>query len=244
MQLPLIVDSHIALGEELHLLCETDFAVRQMEQHSVEIAIARPMGAELVSHNSAGNDRVLSAHPKIRGLVSANPWAEAAAIDELQRCRAKNPVGLYLHPSRQGFFPTESIAAPLIEFAVEADWPIVFHTGTYIHSDVLAVAAVARRYPQTPFICDCAGFTDMWFELPSLMLDTANLYLCASLIWGKAIGNAVKQHGASRILFGSGMPRDTMATARARIDHLDLNEADRRAILSENARRIFRLEGA
>jgi predicted TIM-barrel fold metal-dependent hydrolase len=237
-----IIDSHIALGEELHLHCDASFALHQMQQHNIALSIARPMGSELVSHNIEGNNRVLSAHSSIRALISANPWLGPVAIAELKRCQAKHPVGLYLHPSRQGFFPTESIATPLIEFAVAANWPIVFHTGTYIHSDVLAVAAVARRYPQTPFICDCAGFTDMWFELPSLMLDTSNLYLCTSLIWGRAIANAVKQHGSSRILFGSGMPRDTVAAALTRIRSMELNDSDLQAILFDNARRIFRCE--
>jgi uncharacterized protein len=82
----------------------------------------------------------------------------------------------------------------------------------------------------------------MWFELPSLILDTANLYLCASLIWGKAIANAVKQHGSSRILFGSGAPRDTVGAALTRIRSIELNETDLQAILFNNARRIFRCE--
>jgi hypothetical protein len=238
----MIVDSHISLGEELHLRCDASDAERQMVQHGVSLAVARPMGSELVSDNQAGNNRVLSASTRIRGLVSANPWMGPAALAELRRCQAKKPAGLYLHPSRQGFFPTESVAAPLIEFAADAGWPVVFHTGTYIYSDVLAVAAVARRYPHVPFVCDCAGFTDMWFELPSLMRDSENLYLCASLIWGRAVANAVKQHGSSRILFGSGMPRDSLKAALTRFKQLELNEADQQAIFAGNARRIFRLD--
>ena len=58
----------------------------------------------------------------------------------------------------------EAIVEHLLVFAHEVRWPVVFHTGTYIHSDVLAVAQVARRFPDVTFVCDCAGFADMWFE--------------------------------------------------------------------------------
>ena len=42
---------------------------------------------------------------------------------------------------------------------------------------------LARQFPQTTFVCDCAGFTDMWFELPDLLAENQNIVLCASLIW-------------------------------------------------------------
>ena len=176
-----------------------------MEALGVACAIARPMGGELVVHNRGGNDRVLFAGGRIRGLATVNPWSRDA-VCELDRCRAYNAVGLYLHPSRQGFFPTDPIVQPLIEYAVESSWPIVFHTGTYINSDVLAVAEVARRFPKTTFVCDSAGFADMWFELPGLLQETTNVMLCTSLIWTRAIKVAVECAGPQRVLFGSGEP--------------------------------------
>src|SRR4030095_13781310 len=98
-------------------------------------------------------------------------------------------------------------------FAGDTRWPVAFPTGTYIQSDVLAVAELARRRPDVTFICDSAGFSDMWFELPGLLEEHANLMLCASLIWGRAILNTVRAGNASRILFGSGQPVDSLAAA-------------------------------
>src|SRR5439155_13888083 len=156
-----IIDSHVALGDEHHLHLDKSELITRMDTHGVACAIARPMGTELVVHNRAGNDGILARSERIRGLATVNPWIGATATDELARCRELGAVGLYLHPSRQGFFPTDPIAEPLIRFARESGWSVVFHTGTYIHSDVLAVAEVARRYPETIFVCDCAGFADM-----------------------------------------------------------------------------------
>ncbi len=212
-----------------------------MDAQGIELAIARPMGSELAVDNRAGNDRVLLAGERVRGLASVNPWSRDA-VCELERCRAYNAVGLYLHPSRQGFFPTDPIAQPVIEYAVESNWPIVFHTGTYIHSDVLAVAEVARRFPKTTFVCDCAGFADMWFELPGLLAATKNVMLCTSLIWTRAIKVAIDTAGHERVLFGSGEPRDSLEAALKRAERLQLPEAQQRAILKANAVRVFGLD--
>ena len=237
-----IIDAHVALGDEHHLHLNELELLTRMDSHGIASAIARPMGGELVIHNRAGNDRVLSAGERIRGLVTINPWAGAAAIDELSRCREHGAVGLYLHPSRQGFFPTDPIAQPPIAFARQSHWPVVFHTGTYIHSDVLAVAEIARRFPDTIFVCDCAGFADMWFELPGLLAETKNVMLCTSLIWTRAVKVAVDTAGPERVIFGSGEPRDSIEAALRRVERIGLPESQQRAILFENARRIFSLE--
>lgn len=236
----LIIDSHVALGHEHHLQLRADELLRFMDESRIALAIARPLGSDVAIHNRRGNDLLLSAGPRVRALATANPWWDGS-VDELKRCRDLGAVGLYLHPTRQGFMPTDPVVEPLVSFADQSAWPIVIHTGTYIQSDVLAVAELARRHPTITFICDNAGFTDMWFELPGLLEQAPNLMLCASLIWPRAIANTVRDHGASRVLFGSGEPRDRIAAALARLGRLELNEADRRTILCDNARRVFRL---
>jgi predicted TIM-barrel fold metal-dependent hydrolase len=240
LELP-VIDSHVALGDEHYLRLDAAELLRRLDDHGVAVAVARPTGAELAVLNRRGNDRVLSAGPRVRGLATANPWFGAEAVEELERCRGLGAVGLYLHPTRQGFLPTDPVAEPLIEFARRAAWPVVFHTGTYIQSDVLAVAELARRFPDLTFVCDAAGFADMWFELPGVMAEAPNVLLCASLIWPRAIDLTVKNYGAGRMLFGSGEPRDRLGAALARLNRLELSEADRRAILHDNAARVFGL---
>jgi hypothetical protein len=240
---PPIIDAHVALGEEQHWRLDTSDLLRRMDEHGIATAIARPTGAELAVFNLRGNNRVLSAGPRIRGLATFNPWLGADdAIIEFERCRECGAVGLYLHPTRQGFMPTDPVAEPLIEFAQRINWPVVFHTGTYIQSDVLAVAELARRFPDVTFVCDSAGFADMWFELPGVLTEAANVLLCASLIWPRAIDLAAREFGASRVLFGSGEPRDRLGAALARLDRLELSDVDRLAILHDNAVRVFGLD--
>jgi len=236
-----IIDSHALLGHENHLSLEADELLRRMDANGITAAAVRAVGAELAVDNAAGNDRVLKASPRILGWATVNPWFGDRALDEMKRCRDLSAAGLFLHPSRQGFMPVEPIAGPVLDLAAESGWPVMFHTGTFVQSDVLAVVEVARRYPDTSFVAGFGGYTDMWFELPLLFGEAPNLLLDASMIWGDAILEIVNTHGAERVLFGSGEPRNRYAVALKTLGRLELSDDQRRAILSDNAKRLFQL---
>jgi len=237
-----IIDAHVMLGAEYPLSQRLDDLLRKMDQHGVERAAARPMGGELVCNNLAGNDRLLSAVPRILPLVTANPWHGPAAVDELKRCRDLGAAGLFLHPARQGFMPIEPVVAPLLDLAAEARWPVMFHTGTFVAADVLAVAEVARRYPHTSFVLGSGGFADMWFEIPGVMESAPNVWLETSHILGNGIRTVLQGQGAARVVFASGEPSGRYACALRCLQHLDLDEATTAGVLHRNARRLFHLD--
>jgi len=241
MSHPQIIDAHVMLGQEFGLVLDREELLRRMDRHGIRTALARPLGAELAVANRAGNDRVLGAGPRLAALVSVNPWYGAPALDELERCRGLGAAGLFLHPSRQGFLPTDPVAACVLDRAAEYRWPVMFHTGTYIHSDVLAVAEVARAYPDTPCILGFGGFADMWFEVVSAMRDVPNLWLETSTTLGDGIRAVVRAVGANRVLFGSGEPRNRYAAALRTLDRIGLSGPQKEAILSTNAQRLFKL---
>jgi predicted TIM-barrel fold metal-dependent hydrolase len=137
--------------------------------------------------------------------------------------------------------PTDDHVRPLLDFAVVARWPVMFHTGSYVQSDILAVGEVARKYPQVNFLAGFGGFTDMWFELPGVFADVPNLYLDASMMWSSAIGQIIRERGAERVLFGGAEPRNRYAVALRCLERVELTDQQLRAVLRENARRIFRL---
>lgn len=236
-----IIDAHVMLGSEHPLTLTLDRLLHAMDAHGVATAIARPMGAELVIDNRQGNDRLLSAGPRIKALVAANPWYGPKAVDELERCRDLGAIGLFLHPARQGFMPLEQIAKPVLDFAARVRWPVMFHTGTFAYSDVLAVGEVARRYPTVQFILGCGGFADMWFEVPGVMESVPNLWLETSHILGTGIRTVLKGAGAQRVLFGSGEPSNRCSCALKTLDNLSLDAETMRRILYENSQRLFNL---
>jgi len=235
------IDAHAMLGAEYPLALAPDNLLRRMDSYCVEQAIVRPMGAEVVVDNRAGNERVLKSGPRIHGLVTVNPWYGRPAIEELKRCHQAGAVGLFLHPSRQGFMPTEPIVTPILEFAADVNWPVMFHTGSYIFSDVLAVAEVARAYPHTQFILGCGGFADMWFEIPGVMADLHNLWLETSHTLGDGIRRTIQLAGYQRIIFGSGEPSNCYASAIKCLENLAWDEPTKIAVMFQNARRLFQL---
>ncbi|MCC6492531.1 MAG: amidohydrolase family protein [Pirellulales bacterium] len=230
------------LGEETYLSLTASELLRRMDAAGVSTALARPLGAGLIVDNRAGNDLVLSAGPRIRGLVSANPWWGDRGLAELDRCREVGAVGMFLDPLRQGFFPTEPAPVPFYERAQQYDWPIVFRTGAYVFADVLAVVEVARRFPTIQFVAGFGGFADMWFEIADAIGSVPNLHLDASLLWSDGIEEIIKRFGAQRVLFGSAEPRNRYAAALRTLDRLELSTAEQEAIFHGNATRIFHLE--
>lgn len=236
-----MIDSHAMLGDETYLRLDADELLRRMDAAGVDVAVARPMGAGLVVDHRAGNDMVLGAGPRILGLATVNPWWGEKALDELERCRDLGAVGLFLDPARQGFFPTEPVATPVVERAAEYGWPVMMKTGAYIYADVLALAEVARAFPETTFIAGFGGYADMWFEMPIAVRNAANLLLDASMIWGAAVKQVVERHGPERVLFGGAEPRNRYAVALKTLDRLELDPSARRAILHDNAARVFKI---
>lgn len=237
-----IIDAHAMLGDETYLSLDAGELLRRMDDAGIDIALARPMGAGLVVDHITGNDLVLNAGPRIRGLVSVNPWWGEAGLDELARCRDCGAVGLFLDPLRQGFFPTEAVATPFYERAAEYNWPVLFRTGAYIFADVLAVVEVARRFPTASFIAGFGGYADMWFEISDAIGSVDNLHLDASMLWSDGIEDIVKRHGSKKVLFGSAEPRNRYRVNLRTLDRLELADADRDAIYFGNARRLFDLK--
>jgi predicted TIM-barrel fold metal-dependent hydrolase len=234
-----VIDVHAMLGEETYLSLDAAELARRMDEAEIDLAIARPMGAGLVVDHCAGNDLVLNAGSRIRGLVSVNPWWGETALSELTRCQDQGALGLFLDPLRQGFFPTEPLAAPLYERAAKYGWPVMIRTGAYIFADVLAVVEVARRFPTVSFIAGFGGYADMWFEIADAIGSVNNLYLDASLLWADGIGEIVRRHGAERVLFGSAEPRNRYRVNLRTIDRLELSDEQRDAIYFRNAERLF-----
>jgi predicted TIM-barrel fold metal-dependent hydrolase len=129
----------------------------------------------------------------------------------------------------------------LLDFAEQARWPVMFHTGTFVHSDVLAVAEVARRYRRTSFILGCGGFADMWFEIPGLMEAVPNLWLETSHILGNGVRAVLNGEAAHRVVFGSGEPSNCHASALNCLTNLGLDGTTLRLVLHDNASRLFNL---
>jgi predicted TIM-barrel fold metal-dependent hydrolase len=79
----------------------------------------------------------------------------------------------------------------------------------------------------------------MWFEIPGAIHDVANVWLDTSHTLGDGIRNVINAAGHQRVIFGSGEPSNRYRSALQSIRRLRLSDEARRAILHDNAQRLF-----
>ncbi|WP_284235556.1 amidohydrolase family protein [Mycobacterium antarcticum] len=199
---------------------------------------------------AAGNDLTREAcvtYPEhVFGHVYLNPHDLRGALKELERCSTFECFrGVKLHPSEDAWFPYMKTYYPLYAAIEELGWPILFHSGTYPHSNPLAIAVAAKDFPGIPFILGHFGLADLsWECFPAAALSdnvyvdtTANPIVRVQREW-------VDEFGVERMLWGSDFPFYDVDYERDKLDYLCRSDSDRPAIAGGNAARIYRLPSA
>ncbi len=173
-------------------------------------------------------------------------------------------VAIKLDPGYQHFYPHDGRLDPLYEFAARRRLVVMFHQGDTLdprglvkYSRPIEVDEVAVRYPELPIVLCHLG--NPWIEeTAELVYKNPNVYTDTSgILWHprlphfdrmvrrarERLSDAISEMGdASRVLYGSDWPLESIELAVNLIQQLDLPAKDREGILGGNARRLFRLE--
>ncbi len=197
-------------------------------------------------------------HPQLIPFIGLDPSMSAEdLVAEIDRRRDEGAHGIKLHPPNQRFFPNDRRLWPAYERAQELGLPTIFHSG------VLDYAPETGKYGHPK------GYADLLTQFPRLTVVMAHLALgdfaaCADLArahsnvffdccWTingtdkpPAISDAdavvaFRQIGCDRIMFGSDYPWHDPLLDSARIQRLPLTDAEKRAVLHENAIRVLGL---
>jgi predicted TIM-barrel fold metal-dependent hydrolase len=193
------------------------------------------------------NDQVLQAlshwHHRAFGFVYLSPEHLKFSLQEFDRCVRKGPmVGVKL------WVATRAAAReldPIIEGAAGMNAVIFQHTWHKTtgnlrgESTPMDVAELAARHPQVPIIC---GHTGGEWEtgiravrhLKNVSLDVAGFDPTAGVV-----EMAVREVGASRVIYGSDAPGRSFASQLGKVMGADIGEADRRLILRDNLKRMM-----
>lgn len=179
MSIP-VIDSHVTLGRIDHVDVTAEDLVSRMDATGVDVAVLSPDPRETAVAHREGHDRLLALAARFPGRLlayaTANPWYGKQAVSELERALGAGAVAVKLDPARQGFQPVESIVDPLIEVARQHGVPVYVHTGTPVHATPFQVAALARRFPDVPFVLGRCGKTDFKADGFAALAATPNLY--------------------------------------------------------------------
>jgi len=151
-------------------------------------------------------------------------------------------VSAKFHPSYTGLALNSAENLRVIELVAAHGLPVTFHAWT---GEGAASADIAKRFPSIPVIWFHALAADyrkaivLARGLPNVYLE----YVTSTQERGK-IELLVEGVGANRVFFGTDQSLFDPIRALGMIAEAKISEADRRLILGQNARRVFRFDPA
>jgi predicted TIM-barrel fold metal-dependent hydrolase len=202
--------------------------------------------ADVVAGNRNAVD-VIARTPGLRQHVVIDPRVPETFRQADEMLRLPSCVGIKIHPEEHVYSVKEHGRA-VFEFAAARRAVILSHS-----SERLSLAAdlveFANEFPEARLILahiGCGWDDDQGHQVGAVQKSRhGNVYAdtsSAQSITPNLIEWAVRELGANRVLFGTDTPLYHAAMQRARIDHADLPDADKRRILYANAAELFGLE--
>ena len=229
---------------------DADEVVRRAAAVNVGLTIVSPLLALLPrfkANAAVGNEeaaRIVAQTPGLKQYVVIDPlrpetYAQADAMLQQPQC-----VGIKLHPEEHGY-PIRDHAEKLFEFAAARKAIVLTHSSEQ-NSLCEDFVSWANRYPEVQLILahiGCGWDGDVTHQVRAILkTQHGNVFAdtsSARSIMPGLIEWAVQEIGAERVLFGTDTPLYSTAMHRARIDHADLSDTDKRLILRDNASKVF-----
>ena len=172
-----------------------------------------------------------------------NPHYGEKAVEELEiGVREWGIKGLKLMPTKHGYPIVSNFAHPLIAKCAELDIPVSIHSeGGYAHP--LAIAALAREFPEVPVIMDHMGYRYWVRDAIEAARQVPNIYLATTAVMEPHfIDRAINSVGVERIVFGSNGPLAIPKMQLEVIKFLQLSPEDEAKILGETLVKLYKLK--
>ena len=197
------------------------------------------------------------------GFGSVDPWKGRPAVREVRRCAEElGLIGLKFHPQQQAFFPNDQERCyPIWEAAQRLGLVVLFHTGTTgVGAGKPGGGGLKLKYARPiPYIDDVAAdFPELTIimahpsfpwqdEQLAMLVHKPNVYMDLSGWSPKYFSPLLVQYAKTlaqdKVLFGSDYPVISPERWLNDFDGLGFDDAVRRKILVDNARRVLKLDG-
>lgn len=246
------VDSHTHYGRA--------WQQRDGEDPSNWLALAHQYGVThsvVLPHHGLENAGKIAAEHDLMAKVCANSngemlpfctaciWEPDEGPTEIERClRDLKFRGIKFHPWLQGCSVSSPVMDEIAEIAEAYDVPILFHDGTPPFSLPSQMALLAQRHPRTQIVLGHSGLFEHYREASASMRAADNLWAC---LCGPHIAGLryMMEHGPlERLLWGTdaGYAIVDVYHYRDPLMHLlDLSDAQKQAIYSDNPKRLLHL---
>ncbi|MBI2535969.1 MAG: amidohydrolase family protein [Gemmatimonadetes bacterium] len=264
----MIIDCHVHLNnyhEELSVSLPESLDKLQAAMAEAEVSYALILTSYLVNANRPATAEVVRGVEPYGnlGVVAGISYVNYRQRDlrELADFLAVGRIkGLKLYPGYEPFYPHDHRLRVVYELAEEFGVPVMIHCGdTYNpkgklkYAHPLEVDEVAVDFPNVNFVICHLG--NPWLvDCMEVVYKNKNVYADISgLILGEfteafedymeeQIQEVILYAGeATRLLYGTDWPICSMKSYVEFMRQLKLSKADRRAILYENARQLFKL---
>ena len=177
------------------------------------------------------------------GFFGANPRDEKVC-EQLEMVVEKYGFkGVRFHPTVSGVVADdEDWVYPIAETARKLKICMMVHSDTTVLASPWQVGVLAMDFPELPVVMAHMGFVDIIANDASVDMAkrAPNLYLETSGVSAEdKVAQAVREIGASRVLYGSDLPFNDPAFEMAKIQYANMTPDDRKMVLGESAKKLL-----
>jgi predicted TIM-barrel fold metal-dependent hydrolase len=234
------------------MTADADVVVRRARQANTRLTIVSPLEALLPRFGGdpiSGNINAARIVAETDGLLQwvvidptkPRTYAQAEEMLQLPKC-----AGIKIHPEEHGY-PIREHGRPMFEFAAKHRAVVLAHSSEQ-NSLAADYVSFANDFPDMKLILahiGCGWDGDLTHQARAVQQSKhGNVFTdtsSAKSITPKLIEWTVREIGAERVLYGTDSPLYFAPMQRARIDHADLSDQEKKLILCENATRLLNL---
>ena len=224
--------------------------IAQHDEAGIDRAVVQSVATtpkQVPSINRFIAESVEASNGRLIGLGTLHQDSEDQAAD-VKHIVELGLHGVKLHPDIQNFKVDDPRAERIYELCGEYDLPLLMHTGDkrYDNSNPDRMLPMVRKYRNVTFVGAHFGGWSIWEEAWKEYAGEPNFWVdCSSTFYWFPVESAnevLHHYGADRVLFGTDFPMWKPKTELDTFMKLDLTDDERRIILSENAKKVFRFE--
>ena len=192
-------------------------------------------------------------YPEMFPIASVHPYDDQAALDELRRIAALGVTMIKLHPHTKKFAITDPRVAALCHLAGELGMVVLFDNANIVPGDSQDLFNLAVNTPGTKFVFAHMGATNfrfwntivfartakdfykdnIYFDISATVTLVAHSPIQAEFVW------TIRNIGVDHVMLGSDYPQFTLRQTVDAFESLDLNRAEKNAILYETAHKLL-----
>lgn len=208
----------------------------------------------------SGNDGVIDLAAKTPGMLpvaTVHPYDGDVALAELARVTGLGVKILKIHPHTQRFDAADPRVLAVAKRAGELGVVVIVDNANIVPGDSEKLFNLALAAPTTKFVfAHLGGFNfrfwnilkaartaeglfgdNIYFDISATAATLADSPIEAEYVW------TLRNVGVENILLGSDYPQYSLAQNLDALERLDLTAEEKANIRSENARRLFALDG-